>query len=121
MNEVATALTGWAEADALGKPLDEVFRIVNEQTRAEVESPVARVLREGLVVGLANHTVLIAKDGTERPIADSGAPIRTEQGGMTGVVLVFRDQPMSAPHRRPCMRARFTIEPSSRASLRSSS
>ncbi|MGB8296565.1 MAG: PAS domain S-box protein [Polyangia bacterium] len=92
MNPVAETLTGWLEGEAQGKPLGEVFRIVNEETRALVESPVARVLREGQVVGLANHTVLIAKDGTERPIADSGAPIRSANGETTGVVLVFRDQ-----------------------------
>jgi PAS domain S-box-containing protein len=92
MNPVAEKLTGWTEPEALGKPLAEVFRIVNEETRAVVESPVERVLREGVVVGLANHTLLIAKDSTERPIADSGAPIRNEKGETTGVVLVFRDQ-----------------------------
>jgi PAS domain S-box-containing protein len=92
MNPVAERLIGWTEAEAQGRPLDEVFCIVNEDTRAVVESPVARVLREGQVVGLANHTVLIAKSGEERPIADSGAPIRNEKGETTGVVLVFRDQ-----------------------------
>jgi PAS domain S-box-containing protein len=92
MNPVAESLTGWTEAEAEGKPLDEVFRIVNEENRAVVESPVTRVLREGQVVGLANHTLLIAKDGKEWPIADSGAPIRDEKGETTGVVLVFRDQ-----------------------------
>ena len=92
MNPVAERLTGWPEAEARGKPLEEVFRIVNEETRAAVENPVQRVLREGVVVGLANHTLLIARDGTERPIADSGAPIRDENGAIIGVVLVFRDQ-----------------------------
>ena len=92
MNPVAEKLTGWTESQASGKPLDEVFRIVNEETHAVVESPVARVLREGQVVGLANHSLLIGKDGKERPIADSGAPIRNEKGETTGVVLVFRDQ-----------------------------
>jgi PAS domain S-box-containing protein len=92
MNPVAARLTGWTEAEAQGRPLDEVFRIVNEETHAVVESPVARVLREGQVVGLANHSLLIGKDGKERPIADSGAPIRNEKGETTGVVLVFRDQ-----------------------------
>ncbi len=92
MNPVAEQLTGWREAEALGKPLEQVFRIVNEDSRVEVENPVGRVLREGLVVGLANHTLLIARDGAERPIADSGAPIRDEQGEVAGVVLVFRDQ-----------------------------
>ena len=92
MNPVAEHLTGWKESDAKGKPLEEVFRIVNEETRQTVESPVWRVLREGKVAGLANHTVLIARDGTERPIADSGAPVRDEHSKMRGVVLVFRDQ-----------------------------
>ena len=92
MNPVAERLTGWMEAEARGKPLEEVFRIINEETRAAVENPVQRVLREGLVVGLANHTLLIARDGAERPIADSGAPIRDENGAVIGVVLVFRDQ-----------------------------
>ena len=92
MNWIAEQLTGWSEDEAKGKGLDEVFRIVNEETRRPVEDPVERVLLEGCVVGLANHTILIAEDGREIPIADSGAPIRDGQGAMTGVVLVFRDQ-----------------------------
>jgi PAS domain S-box-containing protein len=94
-NPVADSLTGWTEAEALGRPLHEVFHIINEETRAKVESPVDRVLREGVVVGLANHTLLVARDGSERPIADSGAPIHDEQGAINGVVLVFRDQSAS--------------------------
>src|SRR5262249_28868435 len=77
--------------EARGRDAGEVFRIVNEETRAEVESPVVRVIREGIVVGLANHTALIARDGSERAIADSGAPIREPGGRVAGVVLVFRD------------------------------
>lgn len=92
MNPVAESLTGWSETEALGKPLTEVFLIINENTRCNVESPVERVLRDGQLTGLANHTLLIAKDGTERPIADSGAPIRGDRGHIAGVVLVFRDQ-----------------------------
>lgn len=92
LNPVAEQLTGWKESQAKGKALDKVFRIINEQTRAVVESPVNKVLEKGLVVGLANHTLLISKDGKEIPIADSGAPIRDEDGNMIGVVLVFRDQ-----------------------------
>src|SRR5262249_7628123 len=76
MNPAAEGLTGWTGAAARGRDAGEVFRIVNEETRAEVESPVVRVIREGIVVGLANHTALIARDGSERAIADSGAPIR---------------------------------------------
>jgi PAS domain S-box-containing protein len=90
-NPVADTLTGWPLADARGKPLDEIFRIVNEQTRDIVESPVTKVLREGGIVGLANHTVLIHKAGHETPIEDSGAPICDDDGVITGVVLVFRD------------------------------
>jgi PAS domain S-box-containing protein len=92
MNPVAEQLTGWSEAEALGQPITQVFHIVNEDTRALVESPVDRVLREGMVVGLANHTVVISRDGTECAIADSAAPIHGENGETTGVVLVFRDQ-----------------------------
>ncbi|MEW6349339.1 MAG: PAS domain S-box protein [Thermodesulfobacteriota bacterium] len=92
LNETAQSLTGWAQEEAIGKPLDEVFRIISEETRLPVENPAVRVMREGLVVGLANHTLLVARDGTERPVADSGAPIRDEHGVITGVVLVFRDQ-----------------------------
>src|SRR5207302_2693424 len=91
MNPVAERLTGWSTADARGQVCANVFRIVNEESRKIVESPVTRVLREGNVVGLANSTILIAANGTERPIDDSGAPIRDRAGGITGVVLVFRD------------------------------
>jgi PAS domain S-box-containing protein len=90
-NRAARSILRWPDAELIGRPLDDVFRIVNEFTRETVESPVAKVLREGGVVGLANHTVLIAKDGSETPIADSGAPIRDESGNIHGTVLVFRD------------------------------
>jgi len=90
-NPVAETLTGWPEKEAVGKPLEQVFRIVNEETRAEVESPVTKVLREGGIVGLANHTVLIHRENRETAIEDSGAPILDGGGQTTGVVLVFRD------------------------------
>lgn len=92
MNFIAESLTGWTLSEASGKSIADIFQIINEYTRNKVEIPVSRVLREGIVVGLANHTLLIAKDGTERPIADSGAPIKNEKGEIVGVVLVFRDQ-----------------------------
>ncbi|MGE0090301.1 MAG: PAS domain S-box protein [Bacteroidales bacterium] len=92
LNPVAEALTGWNEKEAKGKKLETVFTIINEETRKTVVSPVSKVLNEGLVVGLANHTLLISKNGTEVPIADSGAPIKDVKGNITGVVLVFRDQ-----------------------------
>ncbi|HWW74889.1 MAG TPA: PAS domain S-box protein, partial [Pyrinomonadaceae bacterium] len=91
MNPAAERLTGWTLKEAAGRPLSEVFHIVNEHTRALVESPVEKVLREGGVVGLANHTVLVARDGAETPIEDSGAPIRDARGRISGVVLVFHD------------------------------
>jgi PAS domain S-box-containing protein len=91
MNPVAEALTGWTVADAEGQPLTRVFHIVNEQTREPVEGPVEKVKRTGSVVGLANHTILIARDGKEIPIDDSGAPIHGDDGALNGIVLVFRD------------------------------
>mgnify|MGYP002137156132 CR=1 FL=1 len=91
MNEVAARLTGWSQAEAEGRPLPDVFHIVNEHTRRPVENPALRALREGVTVGLANHTILIARDGTERPIDDSAAPMREGQGAPIGSVLVFRD------------------------------
>jgi PAS domain S-box-containing protein len=91
MNAVAESMTGWPHGLAQGRHLDEVFVIVNEETRQKVESPVAKVIRLGGIVGLANHTVLIRADGTELPIDDSGAPMLDADGVMLGVVLVFRD------------------------------
>lgn len=91
MNPTAEKLTGWEIGEARGKPLLSVFNIVNEDTRELVESPVAKALRLGAVVGLANHTFLIARDGTERAIDDSAAPIRDEEGVILGVVMVFHD------------------------------
>ena len=90
-NPVALSLLKTSQREISGKPLDEVFHIVNEHTRRKVESPAAKVLREGRVVGLANHTVLIALDGTEIPIDDCGATVRGEEGVIEGTVLVFRD------------------------------
>jgi PAS domain S-box-containing protein len=91
LNPVAQALTGWRDDTASGQPLDVVFQIFHERTREPVESPVARVLREHAVVGLANHTILRARDGFERVIDDSAAPILDRDGALIGVVLVFRD------------------------------
>ena len=85
------ALTGWTQGEAEGRPLEQVFRILSESTREAVESPVSHVLREGKATGLPDHTLLVARDGTERPIDDSGAPIRGANGEIVGVVVVFRD------------------------------
>jgi PAS domain S-box-containing protein len=91
LNAVAERLTGWKQVEAAGQPLESVFRIVNEVTRASVENPALRALREGRVVDLANHTLLIARDGSERPIDDSAAPMLGPDGRALGAVLVFRD------------------------------
>jgi PAS domain S-box-containing protein len=91
LNPVAERLTGWMLGEARGQGLDEVFRIFSEVTEQAAENPVERVLRDGVVIGMANHTVLVARDGTRRPIADSGAPIRDVHGALRGVVLAFRD------------------------------
>jgi len=91
LNPVAERLTGWTEAEARGRLAEEVFVIVNESTRAAVEVPVVRVLQTGRQQDLANHTQLISRDGSERPIADSAAPMRDAAGRMRGAVLVFRD------------------------------
>jgi PAS domain S-box-containing protein len=91
LNPVAESLTGWSQQEAQGVPLERVFCIVNQESRQPVESPVTQSLREGRIVGLANHTILIARDGPERAIDDSAAPIRDEQGQIIGVVLIFRD------------------------------
>jgi PAS domain S-box-containing protein len=91
INPVAERLTGWREEEALARPIAEIFHIVNEDTRERAVNPIARVLEDGVVVGLANHTALISRDGSERPIADSGAPILDPQGKAMGAVLVFRD------------------------------
>ena len=91
LNPVAERLTGWSSHEAAGKDMSTIFRIINEQTRATVASPVEKVLRDGVIVGLANHTLLIARDGVETPIEDSAAPILDAHGQLQGVVLVFRD------------------------------
>jgi PAS domain S-box-containing protein len=95
MNDVAATLTGWRDSEARGRPLTEVFNIVNERTRQTVENPCGKVMQTGMVVGLANHTVLISRDGSERPIDDSAAPILDIAGNVEGVVLVFRDATQS--------------------------
>lgn len=91
MNAVAQALTGWSQADALGRPLTDAFRIVHEDTREPVQNPALLALQTGTVVRLANHTVLLARTGAEHPIDDSAAPIRDESGATVGAVLIFRD------------------------------
>jgi len=91
LNPVATSLTGWTLNQAVGQPLESVFRIISEESRKPVESPTVRAFREARTVKLAEHSLLIAKDGTERPLDDSAAPIMNDNGEVTGVVLIFRD------------------------------
>ena len=91
LNPVAESLTGWSEQEAQGQPINSVFHIINEQSHEPVENPATTALREGRIVGLADHTVLITKDGTERAIDDRAAPLRTETGKISGGVLIFRD------------------------------
>jgi PAS domain S-box-containing protein len=91
MNPNAEAFTGWKQSEASGRPLSDVFHIVNEFTRQPAENPCERVLREGVVLGLANHTILIARDGSERAIDDSAAPIKDALGHVSGAIFVFRD------------------------------
>ena len=105
INPVAQALTGWTSAEATGLPLESVFRIINEASRRPAENAAARALREGVVVGLANHSLLVARDGTERPVDDSAAPIRNEAGEVAGVVLVFRDTSERRRHERAAQEA----------------
>lgn len=91
INPIASSLTGWPLSEAVGKPLEEIFNIINEFSRQTVDNPVSKVLRDGKKVGLANHTILISRDGHEIPIDDCAAPIHDDDGNCTGVVLVFRD------------------------------
>src|SRR5262249_40550289 len=91
MNPTAEALTGWTEVEGRGRSLQDIFHIIDERGREPVEDPVARVLASGWIVGLDNHTLLVARDGTVKPIDDSAAPIIEEGGQLVGVVLVFRD------------------------------
>lgn len=91
INPVAEQITGWSTAEASGKPIYEVFKIINEENRARVTSPFETIKDKGQIVGLANHTVLITKDGTEVPIEDSGAPIKDPSGKIIGVIIVFHD------------------------------
>ncbi len=102
INPVAQDLTGWSSAAAHGESLDNVFRIVNEDTRQPVDNPALRAIREGKVFGLANHAILLTKDGSEIPIDDSGSPIKDETGAVIGAVLIFRD----ITQRRKAERAR---------------
>ncbi len=91
LNKVAENLTGWNQQEAYGLPLDQVLKLVNEYTRESCENPARRVLEEGLIIELNNHTLLLSKDGREIPIEDSAAPIKDQDGQITGVVIVFRD------------------------------
>lgn len=115
MNKVAEEVTGWKFHEANSRPASEIFHIVNEETRQPVESPVEKVMKQGVIVGLANHTILIRKDGTEVPIDDSGAPIRDAKGVVYGVVLVFRDFSEQKHASRELREAKEAAETASKA------
>lgn len=115
INQVAEDLTGWRADQAQGEPCAKVFRIINEDSRSPVESPVDKVLASGTIVGLANHTLLIRKDGSELPIDDSGAPIREQDGTMRGVVLVFRDFSVNKEAERNLLQSKKEVEEASKA------
>ncbi len=92
MNHAASELTGWLEAEAKGKHLEEVYTVINAGTRKSIENPVEKVLKTGAIAGLSNHTLLLSKEGMDIPIADSGAPLRDKDGALEGSVLVFHDK-----------------------------
>ncbi|MFC1513241.1 PAS domain S-box protein [Thermodesulfobacteriota bacterium] len=106
LNKVAEELTGWSQQKATGQPLATVFNIINQTTRKPCENPVDLILASGKIIGLANHTVLISKDGQERIIADSGAPIRDLQSRIIGAVLVFRDTTEQVMMERELLKAK---------------
>jgi PAS domain S-box-containing protein len=112
INKVAQELCGWSEDEALSRPLDEIFHIINEKTREVCDNPVYKVLEKGMVVGLANHTALISRDNTERLIADSGAPIRDKDDNIVGVVLVFRDVTDEKLHEKARLQLASIVESS---------
>jgi PAS domain S-box-containing protein len=114
INPVAQTLTGWSAQEALGRHSMEVFPIINEHSRQSVDNPVARVLQEGKVVGLANHTVLLTRDGREVPIADSGAPIQDPTGRGYGAVLAFRNISHSKQAEAALIRAKEAAEAADR-------
>jgi two-component system CheB/CheR fusion protein len=115
LNPVAEQLTGWPEAEALGRDVAQVFRIIDERTRVPGEDLVHRVLTEGRVIALSNHMMLVARDGTECPIADSAAPIQDEAGAVLGAVLVFRDIAEERQHKRELQRLAAIVSSSSDA------
>jgi PAS domain S-box-containing protein len=112
INPEAELLTGWREHEAKGRRLEEVFQIISEDTREFIESPVVNVIKLGIVTGLSNRTLLISKDGSEKPIADSGAPIKDQKGNITGVVIVFRDQTEERNKRRLLEESESTLKQS---------
>ena len=115
MNTIAEKLTGWSQSEAKGLTLEEVFPIISEETGQPVEIPVRKVLREGAIVGLGNHTILISKGGAECPIADSAAPITSGEGHIIGAVLVFRDQTKEREAERILQESEFFFRESQKA------
>lgn len=115
MNSIAEQLTGWSQDEAEGRTLEEVFQIISEETRLPVEIPVRQVLREGITVGLGNHTILVSRDGTECPIADSAAPVLDSKNEIVGAVLVFRDQTREREAERILLESEYFFRESQKA------
>lgn len=109
LNPTAEYLTGWNEQDALGKPLEDIFKIINSKSGEKAHNPVEKVLQSGRIMGLANHTVLISKNGSKRQIADSAAPIRSKNNEIIGVVLVFRDVTEEYHRREELKKSRYQL------------
>ncbi len=118
VNPVAEKLTGWPAGEALGRPLSAVFRIESELTGRSVASPLERVLREGVAVGLGSHTILLARDGRRIPIADNAAPIRNREGNILGMVLVFRDETKERRAKQEIYEAKQRLEKTLEGSIR---
>jgi two-component system, NarL family, sensor histidine kinase FusK len=114
LNPVAETLTGWPAREAIGRPIAEIFHVIDAQTRQVVENPVDKALREGREMEVANHIVLVARDGRETPVADSGAPIRDKSGQVQGAVVVFRDISASQQAEAALIRAKEVAEAADR-------
>jgi PAS domain S-box-containing protein len=114
LNPVAETLTGWPAQEAIGRNIAEIFHVIDEQSRQVVENPVEKALREGSIGGLVNHTVLVARNGRETPVADSGAPIRGKDGQVQGAVMVFRDVTESKQAEAALIRAKEAAEAADR-------
>ena len=114
VSKIGAHIKGWKEANAVGRPVSEIFHIINEESRTEVEDPLKCALRDGTIVGLPKHTILISRNGNEYPISDSGAPIRNEHGVIIGSVLVFRDQTLEHAAEKALQKSEYQLRKAER-------